>query len=81
MAATQEAILSAKSGFASFDTRFDDLIRPDSALKKLCTGFVWAEGPVYFVTRDYVLWNDIRNDRMLRWYAAAGLAVFRHPVL
>ena len=71
--------MSETSGFVSFDPRFDDLIRPDAALQKLCTGFIWAEGPVYFADGDYVLWSDIPNDRMLRWSDAEGLTVFRRP--
>ncbi len=71
--------MSENSGFVRFDPRFDALIRPDSVLEKLCTGFIWAEGPVYFADGDYVLWSDIPNDRMLRWSDAAGMTVFRQP--
>jgi gluconolactonase len=65
--------------FEGFDPRFDGLIKQDSGLEKLCTGFIWAEGPVYFAEGDYLLFSDIPNNRMMRWHDQEGLSVFRQP--
>jgi gluconolactonase len=52
----------------------------DSRIERLVDGCRWAEGPVYFPAGRYLLWNDIPNDRMLRWDEASGLVgVFRQP--
>ncbi len=66
-------------GFEIYDDRFRVLLRPDSVLEKLCTGTVWAEGPVYFEEDDCLLWSDIPNNRMLRWSEQDGMSVFREP--
>ena len=57
----------SKTGFESYDPRFDDLLLPDSSLVKHWTGSIWAEGPVYFSEGDYLLFSDIPNNRMIRW--------------
>ncbi len=38
--------------FEVYDNRFLALLRPDSTLKQICWGMVWAEGPVYFAEDD-----------------------------
>ena len=52
----------------------------DSRVERLFGGCRWAEGPVYFAAGRHLLWNDIPNDRMLRWDEASGtICVFRQP--
>lgn len=65
--------------FESYDARFDELLLEGSSLEKLCTGTVWAEGPVYFAEGDYLLWSDIPNNRMMRYSKQDGLSVYREP--
>jgi gluconolactonase len=67
------------TGFEVYDERFRALLRPDSKLEKLCTGTVWAEGPVYFAEDDCLLWSDIPNNRMLRWSEQDGMTIYREP--
>ncbi len=52
------------------------------ALEKLCTGTVWAEGPVWIDSQQggYLLWSDIPNNRMMRWSGADGMSVWRDKV-
>ena len=52
------------------------------ALEKLCTGTVWAEGPVWIdsASGGYLLWSDIPNNRMMRWSDADGMSVWRDKV-
>ncbi len=71
--------MSVETRFESFDERFDALIRADARLERLCTGFIWAEGPVYFEEGDYLLWSDIPNNRMMRWNDQEGMTTFRQP--
>lgn len=65
--------------FETYDSRFDALLLADSSLEKLCTGTVWAEGPVYFSEGDYLLWSDIPNNRMMRFSKQDGMSVYREP--
>lgn len=52
------------------------------ALEKLCTGTIWAEGPVWIDSANggYLLWSDIPNNRMMRWSDADGMSVWRDKV-
>lgn len=65
--------------FEVYDTRFNALIRPDSKLKRIVWGCIWAEGAVYFADDDALVWSDIPNNRMLRWTPADGLSTYRQP--
>ncbi len=65
--------------FEVIDPRFAQ-VGGDSRVERLFTGCRWAEGPCYFPAGRYLVWNDIPNDRMLRWDEASGaVGVFRSP--
>lgn len=51
-------------------------------LEKLCTGTIWAEGPVWIdsASGGYLLWSDIPNNRMMRWSDADSMSVWRDKV-
>jgi gluconolactonase len=52
----------------------------NAAIERVATGFRWAEGPVYFRDRSYLVWSDIPNNRMMRWLEEDGhVSVFRAP--
>ena len=60
------------------DPRFAKYKIGNAIVERLCTGFRWAEGPVYFGDGRYLLWSDIPNNRMMRWDEETGaLSVFR----
>ncbi|WP_282606869.1 SMP-30/gluconolactonase/LRE family protein [Pelagibius sp. Alg239-R121] len=60
------------------DEAFRFLVNPAASLKKLCSGMLWAEGPVYFPQGDYLLWSDIPNNRMLQWVEGPGMRIYRY---
>jgi gluconolactonase len=62
-----------------FDDRMRELVPVRSELRRLATGAVWSEGPVFLPTENALLWSDIPNNRMLRWSKADGMTVFRSP--
>nr|WP_245398565.1 SMP-30/gluconolactonase/LRE family protein [Oceaniglobus trochenteri] len=51
----------------------------NAPLKRLATGFDWAEGPVWFGDADCLLFSDIPNNRILRWNAETGITTYRAP--
>lgn len=59
--------------------RFLELFPAGAALTKLATGFIWAEGPVWFSELNELRFSDIPNNRMMRWSPVNGLSVFRQP--
>ncbi|TXH99509.1 MAG: SMP-30/gluconolactonase/LRE family protein [Rhizobium sp.] len=60
------------------DSRLEPLLRPGAELKKLCTGAIWSEGPVWWDDGS-VTWSDIPNNRMLKWSPDEGMTIFRSP--
>ena len=63
----------------SHDPRFDGMVPFNAELELLAEGFRWLEGPVWFGDHSCLLFNDIPNNRTLRWSEAHGVSVFRSP--
>ena len=61
------------------DPRFERLVLFNAELELLAEGFRWVEGPVWFGDHNCLLFNDIPNNRTLRWSEQHGVTVFRHP--
>jgi gluconolactonase len=70
---------SHASCLAPESDRFLKLFPAGAALTKLCTGFIWAEGPVWFSELNELRFSDIPNNRMMRWSPVTGLSTFRQP--
>ena len=62
------------------DPSFKGLMQPNSAIQRLWTGALWAEGPAWSGEGRYLVWSDIPNNRQLRWLEDDGhVSVFRKP--
>ena len=62
------------------DGRFAKYKLGNTAIQRLHTGTLWAEGPAWSAVGRYLLWSDIPNNVQLRWLAEDGhVSVFRHP--
>ena len=62
------------------DPSFNNLAQPNTAIKRLYTGVLWAEGPAWSAQGRYLLWSDIPNNRQMRWSEDDGhVSVFRMP--
>ena len=66
------------SFFEVHDPAFASYVIGNAPVKKLATGFDWAEGPVWFGDAGCLLFSDIPNNRILRW-TEEGLTTFRAP--
>jgi gluconolactonase len=64
-------------GTESYDPRFASLILFNAELELLADGFRWLEGPVWFGDHQCLLFNDLPNNRTMRWSERQGLSVFR----
>jgi gluconolactonase len=64
----------------SVEPAFDALIQRNSAITRLWTGALWAEGPAWSAQGRYLVWSDIPNNRQLRWIEDDDrVTVFRQP--
>jgi gluconolactonase len=67
---------------SDFDIRsesFRSILRPDSQVVKLATGFQFTEGPVWVADGDCLLFSDIPANRVYRWQEGQGVSVWREP--
>jgi len=66
-------------GFEVRAPRFERYILSNAALETLATGFRWIEGPVWMGDANCLLFQDIPNDRTMRWIEGQGASVYRAP--
>jgi gluconolactonase len=62
------------------DPALDALVPTDYHIEKLSAGFAFTEGPVWVSEGSYLLFSDLRSNRIHRWDAADGLSTFMDPV-
>ena len=57
----------------------DTLLAPDACLEVIAEGNLWAEGPVWVTDKDdsadggFLLWSDVKKNRIYRWEEGGGL--------
>jgi gluconolactonase len=62
------------------DPRFAEYRQGNTAIKRLWTGALWAEGPAWSSAGRYLVWSDIPNDRQMRWLEEDGhVSEIRRP--
>ena len=62
------------------DKRFAKYKINNTALERLHTGMLWAEGPAWNGEGHYLVWSDIPNNRQMRWLEEDGhVSVLRTP--
>jgi gluconolactonase len=66
-------------GFDIRSPRFARYILSNAALEALATGFRWIEGPVWMGDANCLLFQDLPNDRTMRWIEGQGVSVYRAP--
>jgi gluconolactonase len=66
------------SFFEIHDPAFGAFVMGNAPVKRLATGFDWAEGPVWFGDQNCLLFSDIPNNRIVRW-SEDGITTFRQP--
>ena len=67
------------NGFEIRSPRFAGYILSNAALETLATGLRWIEGPVWMGDANCLLFQDLPNDRTMRWIEGQGVSVYRAP--
>lgn len=65
--------------FHIYDDQMRSVVLFNAAIEKIATGCRWAEGPVWIGDQNCLLWSDIPNDRIMRWWPSGAVDVFRAP--
>lgn len=75
MAATEPAFGAVRR----LDPAFDRIVAPGASVRRLASGFRWAEGPVWVPAQNALLFGDPPSNTVHRWTAAKGVEVFLRP--
>ena len=65
--------------FEIVDRRFARYLLANGPLEILATGFRWIEGLVWMADARCLLFQDLPNDRTMRWIDGGGVSVYRSP--
>ena len=66
-------------GFEIRDHRFRHYILDNASLEVLASDFRWLEGPVWMGDAGCLLFQDIPNNRTMRWTEGLGVSIYRTP--
>jgi len=58
---------------------FKHYILDNACLETLASGFRWIEGPVWMGDADCLLFQDLPNNRTMRWSEGQGISIYRSP--
>lgn len=57
----------------------DTLVAPDAPIEILAEGFGWAEGPVWSMRGNYLLFSDVPRNVIWKWRELDGLTEYLKP--
>jgi len=56
----------------SLEPAFEKLVQGNSPIRRLHTGMLWAEGPAWNGSGNYLVWSDIPNNAQMRYLPEDG---------
>jgi len=59
--------------------RIAHILTEESELERLATDFQFTEGPVWNASGEFLLFSDIRANRIYKWSPTKGITIFREP--
>lgn len=60
-------LVSAQESIERLDPALDEILAPDAKIETLCTGFDWAEGPVWDEKEKRLLFSDVPKNTVYQW--------------
>jgi gluconolactonase len=76
----QEPVRYPDPDIVALDPRFDQYKLGNTAIQRLHTGALWAEGCAWNAVGRYLVWSDIPNNRQFRFIDDDNhVSVFRNP--
>jgi gluconolactonase len=73
---TRTIVAAAQEQIVRHDPRIDALVPTSATLEKLSGGFDWAEGPVWQMKEERLLFSDIPKNMVWQWSKSNGLKPF-----
>lgn len=69
--------MSSGDQYKIFDDAFRNAILGNVNLQRISTGHLWTEGPVWFPSHNCLLFSDIPNEKIYRWFPDGVVSIFR----
>ena len=66
-------------GVEIIDRGFEPILSPDTAVRRIATGFEFTEGPAWLARGQFLLFSDIPADTIYRWTEPEGHTIWRRP--
>jgi gluconolactonase len=68
------------AAFEVFDPRFAKYNAGTTSLRRISSGGIWTEGPVWFGDQHRLIWSDIPKNQLVEYNTMTGeIRVFREP--
>ena len=61
------------------DVEINQVIPEDAVIEVLAEGFDWAEGPLWIVEGNYLLFSDIPPIKVFKWKEGEGISEYLYP--
>ena len=61
------------------DPGLKDLLDEEAKIEVLCSGFDWAEGPVWIEDGGFLLFSDIPPNKVMKWEEGKGVSTYLQP--
>jgi gluconolactonase len=71
--------VSTEPAIIRLDPRLDQLVPANAALEKVVDGFTWTEGPVWNRAGNYLLFSDVRGNRIIKWKTGERASIYKQP--
>ncbi len=68
-----------RPGIEIIDRAFEPILSPDTAVRRIATGFEFTEGPAWLARGQFLLFSDIPADTIYRWTEPEGHTIWRRP--
>lgn len=62
-----------------YDSRINSIVPADAKLEKLADGFLWVEGPVWNRKEKYLLFSDVKANKIYNWEPWKGISTYLSP--
>ncbi|MEH2271286.1 MAG: SMP-30/gluconolactonase/LRE family protein [Nostoc sp.] len=67
------------SRIVRYDFRINSIVPANAKLEKLADGFLWVEGPVWNRKEKYLLFSDVKANKIYKWEARKGISTYLSP--
>ncbi|MBW4630675.1 MAG: SMP-30/gluconolactonase/LRE family protein [Iphinoe sp. HA4291-MV1] len=62
-----------------YDSHINSIVPTDAKLEQLADGFLWVEGPLWNRNENYLLFSDVKANKIYKWKPGKGVSTYLSP--